>query len=157
MNYWLLKSEASCYSIDDLKRDKRAWWTGVRNYQARNFMKQMKVGDLCLFYHSNGSKMAPTGVYGIARVSKLSSPDLTAQDQKDEHFDPKSTPENPIWECVEVTYLIHLKTPVALSDIKLDPKLSGILVAERGSRLSVQPVSQKHFGYIATDLGETKI
>jgi predicted RNA-binding protein with PUA-like domain len=158
MNYWLLKSEGSCYSIDDLKKDKVTAWSGIRSYQARNFMRDsMAVGDMCLFYHSNGDKQNPTGVYGVAKVASKVHPDLTAQDKKDEHYDPKSTKKNPIWECVDVSYVAHLKEHVLLSEIKLDPALSGIMVAERGSRLSIQPVSKKHFEYIVKDLGETKI
>ncbi len=158
MNYWLLKSEGSCYSIDDLKKDKVTAWSGIRSYQARNFMRDsMVIGDLCLFYHSNGDKRNPTGVYGIAKVQSKVHPDLTAQDKKDEHYDPKSTKENPIWECVDVSYVAHLKERVLLSEIKLDPALSGIMVSERGSRLSIQPVSKKHFEYIVKELGQTKI
>ena len=90
MNYWLLKSEGSCYSIDDLKKDKVTPWSGIRSYQARNFMKgSMTIGDLCLFYHSNGDKQNPTGVYGVAKVASSVHPDLTAQDKKDEHYDQK--------------------------------------------------------------------
>lgn len=158
MNYWLLKSEGSCYSIDDLKKDKVTPWSGIRSYQARNFMRDnMTVGDLCLFYHSNGDKQNPTGVYGVAKVASKVHPDQSAQDKNDEHYDPKSTKENPIWECVDVAYLSHLKEPVTLSEIKLDPALAGIMVAERGSRLSIQPVSKKHFEYIVKELGQTKI
>ena len=158
MNYWLLKSEGSCYSIEDLKKDKTTPWSGIRSYQARNFMRDsMTLGDLCLFYHSNGDKQNPTGVYGVAKVSSKPHPDLTAQDEKDEHYDPKSTKENPIWECVDISYVTHLKKCVSLSEIKLDSGLSGIMVAERGSRLSIQPVSKKHFEYIVKDLGQTNI
>src|SRR6266516_4146075 len=100
MNYWLIKSEGSCYSIDDLKKDKRTAWTGVRNYQARNFMRDgMKVGDLVLFYHSSSD---PTGIYGIVKVTSKPYPDRTALDKKDMHYDPKSTEENPIWMLVDV-------------------------------------------------------
>jgi predicted RNA-binding protein with PUA-like domain len=138
-----------------MHKDTNTWWSGVRNYQARNYMKQMSVGDLCLFYHSNGTQSAPTGVYGVVQVSKAAQADTTAQNPNDEHFDPKSTVQNPIWECVEVSYLTHLKQPVFLADIKLDPRLTGIIVASKGSRLSVQPVSRTHFEYIVGELGET--
>jgi predicted RNA-binding protein with PUA-like domain len=158
MQYWVLKSEGDCYSIDDLKRDQKTPWTGIRNYQARNFMRDhMERGDLCLFYHSNGTFAEPTGVYGIAKVASSAHPDLTAQNCTDEHYDPKSSAENPIWECVDIAYVAHLNQPVLLADIKLDPKLAGIMVAARGSRLSIQPVSQKHFEYIISEMGNTKI
>ena len=126
----------------------------MRNYQARNFMKQMKEGDLCLFYHSSSN---PTGVAGVCKVTKMAHPDITALDKEDDHYDPKSTIEKPIWECVDVVYIKHLKEFVTLQDIKLDPKLTDILVAQQGSRISIQPVSKKHFNYIVEDLGETKL
>lgn len=146
MNYWLIKSEGSCYSIDDLKNDKKVPWSGIRNYQARNFMRDgMKVGDLVLFYHSNST---PNGVYGIAKVASKPYADVTAFDKKDMHYDPKSTHENPIWMLVDMAFVSKFKNPVTLEEIKIDPKLEGIMVAQRGSRLSVMPVSEKHFKYI---------
>ncbi len=158
MNYWLLKSEGDCYSINDLKKDNITPWSGVRSYQARNFMRDsMSIGDLCLFYHSNGKPTSPTGVYGLAKVVSKSHADKSALDKNDEHYDPKSTPQNPIWECVDIGYLGHLKNIVTLAEIKLDPRLSSIMVAARGSRLSIQPVSKEHFKYIVKDLGQTKI
>ena len=105
--YWLMKSEPSNYSISDLKKDRRSLWDGVRNYQARNFMmKDMKVGDKVLFYHSNAF---PSGVYGLARVSAPAQADLTALDPKSQYFDSKATPENPRWFCVEVQFEKQLK------------------------------------------------
>ncbi len=146
MNYWLIKSEGDCYSIDDLKRDKQTSWSGIRNYQARNFMKDMRVGDLVLFYHSVSK---PTGVYGIAKVVRAAHPDETQFDKKDEHFDPKATKEKPIWYCVDVAFVERCKEPVSLGALKSDPHLRGMLVCSpAGSRLSVQPVSSSHFEYI---------
>jgi predicted RNA-binding protein with PUA-like domain len=142
MQYWLIKSEPDCYSIDDLKNEKRASWSGVRNYQARNFMKSMKKGDLALFYHSS---VAPMAVAGIAKVVKVAHPDLAALDRQDDHFDPKSTREDPIWYMVDFGFVEKFKTPVTLSQIKINPKLSGMMLAQQGSRLSVQPVSKEHF------------
>jgi predicted RNA-binding protein with PUA-like domain len=107
--YWLIKSEMDCYSIDDLKRDKKTSWTGVRNYQARNFMMNMNTGDVVFFYHSNGSIKSPTGIYGIAKVSSLAHPDQSQFDKKDEHFDPKSKQEKPIWYCVDVGFVKKFK------------------------------------------------
>jgi predicted RNA-binding protein with PUA-like domain len=144
MNYWLMKTEGETYSIDDLKRKKVDAWDGVRNYQARNFMRQMQVGDGVLFYHSG---KAP-GVYGLAKVAKLAHPDHSQFDKKDSHFDPKATKAKPIWYCVDVRFVKKLKIPVSLAQIKADPNLKGMAVRERASRLSVQPVSQKHFKYI---------
>jgi predicted RNA-binding protein with PUA-like domain len=146
MNYWLLKSEGNCYCIDDLKYDKKVPWSGVRNYQARNFMRDsMKVGDGILFYHSNAK---PNGVYGIAKVSSKPYPDPTAFDAKDEHFDPKSKKEIPTWILVDVAFVSKFKYPISLDEIKLNPTLEGMVVRQPGSRLSVMPVSEKHFKYI---------
>ncbi len=149
VNYWLIKTEAAMYSIDDLARDKRVPWTGIRNYQARNFIRDgMKVGDLCLFYHS----VAEPGIYGIAKVASKPHADLTAQDKKDEHYDPKSTKENPIWMCVDVQFVKKFKRPVSLVELKAERELGGMLVLAKGSRLSVMPVSERHFKYIVEKL-----
>lgn len=149
MNYWLIKSEGDCYSIDDLKVDKIVPWTGIRNYQARNFMRDsMKMGDKTLFYHSNGTKENPTGVYGVAKVASKPYPDATAFDKKDEHYDPKSKKENPTWMLVDMAFVSRFKKPVTLPEIKFEPKLKGIMVAQTGSRLSIQPVSKEHFDVI---------
>jgi predicted RNA-binding protein with PUA-like domain len=146
MNYWLLKSEGECYSIDDLKKDRKVAWTGVRNYQARNFMRDsMKVGDFALFYHSQSN---PTGVYGIAKVVSKPYPDPTAFDKKDEHYDPKSKKENPTWILVDIAFVSKFKHPISLDEIKIDQKLEGMVVRQQGSRLSIMPVSEKHFKYI---------
>jgi predicted RNA-binding protein with PUA-like domain len=148
-NYWLLKSEGDCYSIDDLKKDGTTSWTGIRNYQSRNFMmKDMKVGDIVLFYHSGGDDKNPTGIYGLASVSSASHADKTQFDKKDDHFDPKATKDKPIWYCVDIKYQSKFKIPITLSQIKFDPKLEGMRVREVGSRLSVQPVSVKHGEHI---------
>ena len=149
MNYWLIKSEGTCYSIADMRRDKRAPWTGIRNYQARNFMRdQMQPGDLALFYHSNGTDKEPTGVYGVVQVASKPHADETQFDTKDEHYDPKSKKDAPLWQCVDMAFCEQYSAPVTLAEIKGDPKLAGMAVRERGSRLSIQPVSEKHFTYI---------
>lgn len=162
MNYWLVKSEGECYSIDDLKRDCAAAksgavpWSGIRNYQARNFMrdgaigKGMNIGDLVLFYHSGGSPSAPTGVYGIARVASAPHIDETALDKKDEHFDPRAVEykkkgKEPLWVCVDMAFVKKFAEPVTLADIKLDSTFAGMLLTQVGQRLSVMPVSEKHF------------
>ena len=149
MQYWLIKTEAECYSIDDMKRDKRIPWSGIRNYQARNFMRdEMQVGDLALFYHSNGTDKAPSGIYGIARVATKPHDDATQFDAKDDHYDPKATREKPIWQCVDMAFVEKFKEPITLGEIKRDSKLDGMAVRQTGSRLSVQPVSEKHFKHI---------
>ena len=145
MNYWLLKSEPSAYSIDDLKRDTRAAWEGVRNYQARNHLMAMKVGDLVLFYHSSTEPMA---VVGVAKVVGAAYPDETQFNKKDSHYDPKATREKPIWYCPDIAFVEKFKTPIPLAEIKVDLVLRGILLAQKGSRLSVQPLSKVHFEHI---------
>src|SRR5437868_5820727 len=104
MNYWLLKSEPDCYSIDDFKKDKKTSWTGIRNYQARNFLKSMEIGDLALFYHSGGNSKELPGVAGVAKITGKAHPDSTALNKKDDHYDPKASKENPIWFAPDVAY-----------------------------------------------------
>jgi predicted RNA-binding protein with PUA-like domain len=145
MSYWLIKSEPSSYSIDDMARDKSADWTGIRNYQARNFIREMKPSDICLFYHSGGEEK---GIYGLVKVMSSAKPDETQFKRSDSHFDPKSTEEKPIWYSVEVKFVEKFIAPVYLSEIKRDPQLSGMVVAQQGSRLSVQPVSPPHYEHI---------
>src|SRR5512143_1628165 len=114
--HWLIKSEPTSYSIDDLKRDKSTLWEGVRNYQARNFMmKEMKVGDQALFYHSSAE---PPGVAGIAEISGAPEPDPTQFDPKDGHFDPKATPADPIWYCVRVRFKQKFAREVTLAELR---------------------------------------
>jgi predicted RNA-binding protein with PUA-like domain len=141
-----MKSEPESYSIDDLKRDRRTSWSGVRNYQARNFMRDgMKVGDLVLFYHSGDSGGEGPGVAGVAKVSREAHPDTTALDKKDPRFDPKATKENPIWMMVEVEFVEKFPHPVSLKAMKAEPKLKDMIVLQRGQRPSVQPVDAQHF------------
>lgn len=152
MQYWLMKSEPECYSIDDLKRDKVEPWDGVRNYQVRNMMRdQMKVGDKALFYHSNAGK--DTGVVGTMTIASKAYPDPTQFDPKSDHPDPKSDPDNPRWLLVDVQYATHLKKPVLLSELRLDPAFTDMTLLAKGNRLSVMPVSKKHFDRIVK-LGE---
>lgn len=144
--YWLIKSEPESYSIDDLSRDKKTCWSGVRNYQARNFMRdQMQVGDLLLFYHSSAE---PAGVAGVAQVCKAAYPDFTAFDPKDDHYDPRSTKENPAWMMVDVKFVEKFPRLVSLSEIRKNPQLGTMLLLKRGQRLSVQPVEKRHFEII---------
>lgn len=144
MTYWLMKSEPECYSIDDLRKDKVEHWDGTRNYQVRNMMRDdMKVGDLALFYHSNAGK--ETGCVGVMQVASKAYPDPTQFDPKSAHPDPKSDPENPRWLCVDMKYVKHLPRLVSLSEIKIDPALEGMPLIKKGNRLSVFPISKKHF------------
>jgi predicted RNA-binding protein with PUA-like domain len=145
MQYWLVKSEPSCYSIQDLKRDKTTSWTDVRNYQARNYLRTMKKGDLVLFYHSS---CAVPAVVGTAIVSKEAYPDPTQFDSKNEGYDPKSTKENPRWSTVDVQLLEIFNDPLTLNELKTDPAFGGMEVTKQGSRLSVQSVSQDHFSHV---------
>ena len=146
MKYWLMKSEEEEYSIYMLEKDKWSSWFGVRNYQARNFMRdEMKVGDKILFYHSNGN---PSAVVGVARVASVPHADETAFDAKSKYYDPKSTREKPTWQCVDVEFVSKFKTPLSLQEIKDDEILSAMLVAQKGQRLSIQPVLKEHFDEI---------
>ena len=150
MNYWLVKTEPSVYSIADLKRDKSTAWTGVRNYQARNFMREMKVGDLVLLYHSNAT---PSGVVGIGHVLSAAKADPTQFESGSEYFDPKASELEPRWFCPEVGFKSQFGALVSLDELRQNSGLSDLLLLKRGSRLSVIPVSEKHFRIIET-LGE---
>ena len=142
--YWLMKSEPSDYSFDDLKneRNSTAEWDGVRNYQARNLLRdEIKVGDEVLFYHSNSK---PSAVVGTAKVVRNGYPDFTAWDPNSDHPDPKSTEENPIWYMVDIQAGETFRNPVSLSDIKVTTELLDMVLV-RNSRLSVQPVSESEY------------
>lgn len=146
MNYWLLKSEPEVYSIDDLKRDKKTFWDGVRNYQARNFLRDsLKLGDMVLFYHSNAD---PTGIAGFAKVVKEGYPDPTATDPKHDHFDPKSNPDNPTWYGVDIQFVKKAKRVLPLAELKGIAGLEKMALLQKGQRLSVQPVTAKEFKII---------
>jgi predicted RNA-binding protein with PUA-like domain len=146
MRYWLMKSEPDVYSIDDLARDGSTFWEGVRNYQARNFMRDdMQVGDRVLFYHSNAM---PTGVAGVATLHRTAYPDDTAWDPKNHYFDASCPPGEPRWLRVDVAFEAKLPAVVTLDALKANPALEGMLVTKRGQRLSVQPVSEAHFAEV---------
>ncbi len=142
MHYWLMKSEPDCYGIDHLKADKVGMWDDVRNYQARNFMRDMKKGDLVLFYHSSTDVI---GVVGIAEIVREAYPDPTQFDAKSYKYDPKSTKENPRWVSVDLKFVKKFKETLTLQEMRLDSAFSDMLVIKRGMRLSVQPVAKKHF------------
>ena len=144
--YWLFKSEPNCYSIDDLERDGTAEWDGVRNYQARNFMRdEMRVGDLGFFYHSNAK---PPGVVGVVRICKEAYPDHTAWDKGGDHFDPKASPDKPIWQMVDVEFVEKFSGVISLDMLKEYSELSGLEGTRRGTRLSITPVSEAHFDFV---------
>ena len=142
MQYWLVKSEPDCYSIQDLKREKIGSWTDVRNYQARNFLRAMQKGDLLLFHHSS---CAVPAIVGVAKVVKEAYPDPTQFDESKDGYDPKSTKDNPRWSTVDVSLVEVFAEPLPLSEIKSDKTFAGMELVKQGSRLSVQPVSEVHF------------
>lgn len=144
MHYWLMKSEPDVFGIDDLKaRGARgAHWDGVRNYQARNFMREMHKGDEVLFYHSNCEL---PGVVGTMRVAREAYPDHTAFDPEDPHFDPKSDPEKPRWYMVDVAFMQRFRRTLGLAEMRDIPALADMLVLRRGNRLSVTPVTAKEW------------
>jgi predicted RNA-binding protein with PUA-like domain len=144
--YWLMKSEPDAYSIDDLERDGREMWDGIRNYQARNMMRDdMRIGDEVLFYHSNCKEPA---VVGIAKVASKPYPDPTQFEAESKYYDPKSDPDNPRWILVDVEFVRKLDTPVTLAEIKAHPALDDMILTRRGNRLSIMPVSQEHWQII---------
>lgn len=148
MNYWLIKTEPNEFSIDDLakKPKKTEHWDGVRNYQARNFMRDdMKIGDKVFFYHSNCDE---PGIVGIVTVASKPYPDHTAFDKKDSHYDPKSDPDNPRWMMVDVKMKRKLKRTISLKELKEISKLKDMRLVQRGNRLSVMPVTKKHWDII---------
>jgi predicted RNA-binding protein with PUA-like domain len=144
MRYWLMKSEPSAFSIQDLLkvRGRTTCWDGVRNFQARNFMRAMKKGDLVLFYHSNAD---PPAVVGIAEVVTEAYPDDSAFDPKDVHYDPRSTPENPLWDMVDVRLVRIFRAPVPLDRLREERTLKRMELLRKGSRLSVQPVRSEEW------------
>ncbi|MBN2427813.1 MAG: EVE domain-containing protein [Deltaproteobacteria bacterium] len=147
MAYWLMKTEPSAYSLDDLEREGVTHWEGVRNYQARNFMRDdMKVGDAVLVYHSN---INPAGIVGLGRIVREAYPDHFAWNRESKYFDERSTPAKPLWFMVDVAFVARFSKMVTLQQIKEDPALVGIMVAKRGSRLSIQPMEEAHFRYIS--------
>lgn len=137
--YWLVKSEEDAYSIDDLRADGKTCWEGIRNYAARNNLREMTVGDEVLFYHSNAS---PSGVVGVARVAREAYPDQFAFDPKSRYHDPKSDEANPRWFMVDLEFVRKLDRLVSLAEVKDDPALDEMALV-RQPRLSVQPVEKK--------------
>ncbi len=144
--YWLMKCEPAAYTIEDLERDGRTRWEGVRNYQARNFMRDdMKLGDGVLFYASNAT---PSGVTGVAEVVREGYPDEFAFRKGHHYFDPKSSKDDPIWYMVDLAFVERFPEVIPLSDLKARPELADMMVTKKGSRLSVQPVTKKEFDVV---------
>jgi predicted RNA-binding protein with PUA-like domain len=146
MTYWLMKSEPDAYSIDNLKNDQREPWDGIRNYQARNMMRDdMKVGEQIFFYHSNCKQ---PGVVGIARVASAPYPDKTQFDKKSKYFDAKSDKDNPRWILVDVEFVEKLSRTITLAEIKAEKSLADMILTRKGNRLSIMPVAKKHWDKI---------
>lgn len=146
MACWLMKSEPDVYSIDDLQRDGREMWDSIRNYQARNMMRDdMKIGDEVFFYHSSCKE---PGVVGIARVASKPYPDPVQFDKKSRYFDAKSDKDNPRWILVDVEFVRKLKRNITLTDIKAEKSLEDMILVRRGNRLSIMPVEKKHWDKI---------
>ncbi len=141
--YWLIKSEPLSYSIDHLKRDKTTPWTGVRNYQARNFMRDgMRVGDAVLFYHSSAEKI---GIAGVARVTSVAYPDPTQFDRESDYFDPKATQENPRWQLIDIRFREKFKRFIPTDELRENPALRNMVILRPGNRLSVTPVTEAEY------------
>lgn len=145
--YWLMKSEPSVFSIDDLAASSKqtTCWDGVRNYQARNFMREMALGEQVLFYHSNAD---PPAVVGIAEVVKTAYADPTQFDKKNDHYDADSDPAQPRWDMVDIKFVRKFQASVTLDRLREEPKLKGMVLLRKGSRLSVQPVTQSEWQHI---------
>lgn len=146
MQYWLMKSEPDVYGLDDLRREKTDHWDGIRNYQARNFMRdRMRKGDLAFFYHSNCEQ---PGIVGIMKIHREAYPDFTALDPKQKYYDPKSDPAKPRWFMVDVKYVRKLKRPITLNELKQHKALENMRLFQRGNRLSILPIEKKEWDYI---------
>ena len=146
MAYWLMKSEPHAFSIDDLKKVKRSSWDGVRNYQARNMMRDdMRIGDEIFFYHSNCKE---PGIVGIMKVASEPYPDPIQFDDKSNYFDPKSSRDNPRWILVDVEFVRKLSRNITLTEIKAEKSLEDMILTRRGNRLSIMPIEDKHWNKI---------
>jgi len=148
MSYWLMKSEPNAFSIDALTESKNqtTHWDGVRNYQARNMLRdEMKVGDQVFFYHSNAN---PPGIVGTMKIVKEGYPDFTAFDPEDHHFDPKSNPDNPRWYMVDVQLIKKFKSLISIDELRQYPELQEMMILRKGNRLSITPITPKEWRFI---------
>ncbi|MFO0956230.1 MAG: EVE domain-containing protein [Isosphaeraceae bacterium] len=154
MAYWLFKSEAGCFSFADLQAQpgQTTGWDGIRNFQARNFLRDdVKKGDKVLFYHSNGN---PPAIAGVAEVVEEAHPDPTAFVPTEQHYDPRSDPENPTWVQVSIQAVRPIDPPLPLPRLRDEPRLAGMELLRKGSRLSVQPVSDEHWAVVMELAGD---
>ena len=145
MKYWLMKCEPAAYAISDLARDGRTSWEGVRNYQARNFMREMQPGDGVLFYASNAD---PSGVTGLAEIVREAYADKFATQKGHKYFDPKSTKDDPLWYMVDIGFVAKFPHVVSLETLKSTPGLEKMVVTQKGSRLSIQPVTKSEYDIV---------
>jgi len=146
MAYWLMKSEPDAYSIDDLERDGREMWDGIRNYQARNMMRDdMRIGDDVFFYHSNCKE---PGVVGVMRVASKPYPDPTQFDPDSKYYDPKSSEDEPRWVLVDVDFVRRLSRTITLAELKAHPALDGMILTRKGNRLSIMPVTSDEWDIV---------
>ena len=139
-NFWLMKSEPDAYSIDDLKKEGITLWDGIRNYQARNFMRRMAIGDKVFFYHSN---CKPPGIVGLMEVIDLRIVDPSQFDKNSKYHDPNSNPENPRWDCAKVKYLFKSENILSLPELKILFNEEDLLVVKKGNRLSITPIKSQ--------------
>jgi len=151
---WLMKCEPDAYTIDDLKRDKKTAWEGVRNFQARNFMRdQMKVGDKVLFYASNAE---PSGVTGLAKIARAGYPDEYSWKKGHHYYDPASTKEKPLWYMVDIAFVERFPDTLPLETLKHTKGLQNMMVIRKGARLSIQPVTKAEFDIVVKLARKTK-
>lgn len=141
-NYWLMKSEPDVYSLDDLERDGSTYWEGVRNYQARNIMRSMAVGDGVVYYHSNAK---PPGAVGLAKVTRTAYPDPHQFEKGHKYYDAKSSPEKPRWDVVDIEFVARFDRLLSLAELRERKDLEGMALLRKGQRLSVQPVTAKEW------------
>ncbi len=153
-NYWIMKSEPDAYSIQDLKNERQTIWDGIRNYQARNFMRSMKIGDKAFFYHSN---CKPPGIVGLMEVIETDLVDPTQFDKNSKYFDPKSSLEKPRWDCAKLKFLGQFKNKFTLQEIKERFNAEELLLIRKGNRLSIIPVTNQTAQKLFNFLGEINL
>ncbi len=151
ISYWLMKSEPDVYGINHLKKEKETLWDGIRNYQARNFMRSMKIGDQAFFYHSN---CTPPCIVGMMEVTETNLIDPTQYDTNSKYYDAKSTKDKPRWDCVKLKYLGIFNNPLTLAELKVTYSEEELKVVQRGNRLSIMPVDKKIALLLITKLGD---
>ena len=148
-NYWLMKSEPDAYSIETLEREKETIWDGIRNYQARNFMRKMEIGDQAFFYHSN---CKPPGIVGLMEIVSKNIIDPTQFDKNSKYYDPRSDKLNPRWDCVKVQFLLKSKEIISLQELRSLFKEDELLVVKKGNRLSILPVLRESANLLISKL-----